>query len=469
MRKVTILNKIVLYLPFLMISFITLIRIFPDLINPIFPGDSGHRLNLAQTLIIHVGNRIWLPLLQIHIYLLYFLKPPLFVYKLIPFFYFLTFLLLLNKLCNKILGKGFINLLFALLLLFSFANNGLILFLGTNLYQEIIVFAFFYILLYVYFVTKKVSFISYLLVFTALLSREYFWIYYWVFFVLYLLFKEKIHIKIPLYFISLGIVPIIWLFFTKQSIFLKSSLSNHNLKMQLILDRVYNFYKIETSGSVLLISLILIICFIATYFFTSRQEKKRSNNLVGYHIFSFISLMLTYLYIFVQNPWRETPNNPRIIAPFLIFIPFWLIISFKNSQFLTGYKKLFVSILIIFGLISLNNGYTGLLKSINRLSSIKKQRFYSEISELTQNYKITHYKSSVNIGVLGLDYWDEYGAFLVGPLLYQERIYYGKNMFYPVKNEVLITPIGYSNRAYTVKKFINVFNRNKFQVMYRNN
>ncbi len=63
--------------------------------DPFFGGDAGHRMRNADFPIVRLGNRVWLPVLQGHIWVFYLLKLPYYAFKLIPCFYsFLAFLLL---------------------------------------------------------------------------------------------------------------------------------------------------------------------------------------------------------------------------------------------------------------------------------------------------------------------------------------------------------------------------------------
>lgn len=93
------------YFPFLFSVIILFIDYLPELINPIFPGDSGFRLLYAKYLILNGGSRVWLPFLQLHIFLLYLLKSPVFLYKLIPIIYYLILLFTLNKLIESLFKK----------------------------------------------------------------------------------------------------------------------------------------------------------------------------------------------------------------------------------------------------------------------------------------------------------------------------------------------------------------------------
>lgn len=93
-------------------------------------------------------------------------------------FYFLILLFILNKLSLRIIGKGIFEILFTTLLLLALSNNSLLLYLGSNLYQEILVFALLYALIYLYYFGRIHRFLFYIFAFLALLTREYFWAYY---------------------------------------------------------------------------------------------------------------------------------------------------------------------------------------------------------------------------------------------------------------------------------------------------
>ena len=80
------------YIPFLLSITFLFINTLPELINPVFTGDSGLRLLKASQIIIRPlsTERVWLPFLQLHINTLYRIKAIPMLYKMIPISYFKT-------------------------------------------------------------------------------------------------------------------------------------------------------------------------------------------------------------------------------------------------------------------------------------------------------------------------------------------------------------------------------------------
>src|ERR1700726_4526311 len=72
------------------------IRLTEAIHDPFFTGDAGHRLHLARLPIVRIGNRTWLPMLQVHIWAFYLLRLPYYAFKIIPCFYCFVALLFLG-------------------------------------------------------------------------------------------------------------------------------------------------------------------------------------------------------------------------------------------------------------------------------------------------------------------------------------------------------------------------------------
>jgi hypothetical protein len=123
-------------------------KVLIAILDPSFAGDAGIRMNASSMAWFRLGNRVWLPYLQLHIRLFNLLRAPYRFYNLIPCFYFFVAVVSLGLLGLRLLGRTWSGILFTLAVMFCFAENQLVSGLATTLYQEVLGAAFFYLLLY---------------------------------------------------------------------------------------------------------------------------------------------------------------------------------------------------------------------------------------------------------------------------------------------------------------------------------
>ncbi len=152
-------------------------KVWIAMLDPNFGGDAGIRMENAARPIFRLGNRVWLPLLQVHIWLLHFLRPPYPFYNLIPCFYFFAAVVSLGLLGLRCLGRTWSGILFTLAVMFCFAEQGLVSRASTTLYQETLGVAFFYLLLYLGALNLRKAPVLILLGALALLTRDTFQFY----------------------------------------------------------------------------------------------------------------------------------------------------------------------------------------------------------------------------------------------------------------------------------------------------
>src|ERR1700735_1743498 len=128
------------------------IRLIPAVRDPFFEGDGGQRLHLAHLPVAGVGNRIWLPFLQAHIWAFYRLHLPYYTFKIIPCFYFFVAMVFLGLLTyrqtGRETGRSRADLMFTLLVVICFAYQLEVQWISTRLYQESLALAGFYVLLW---------------------------------------------------------------------------------------------------------------------------------------------------------------------------------------------------------------------------------------------------------------------------------------------------------------------------------
>ena len=80
-------------------------KIVLALANPGFSGDEAIRLYYASRPVFRLGNRVWLPFLQLHVWVLYVLRTPSLYYHLIPCAYFFAAVVSYGLLALRLLGR----------------------------------------------------------------------------------------------------------------------------------------------------------------------------------------------------------------------------------------------------------------------------------------------------------------------------------------------------------------------------
>ncbi len=144
--------------------------------DPIFVGDSGYRVFFANRPVVKFSNRIWLPFLQVHIWLYHLLGLPVAGVKLISAFYSWAAMICLGFYWRGILGKSPSSTIFAIVAVVCFAAQQLN--VDTQpLMQEPIGAALFFAFLF--FVSRAATFswLALLCAAAALMTRDAYWIY----------------------------------------------------------------------------------------------------------------------------------------------------------------------------------------------------------------------------------------------------------------------------------------------------
>jgi hypothetical protein len=111
-------------------------------------------------------------------------------------------------------------------------------------------------------------------------------------------------------------------------------------------------------------------------------------------------------------------------------------------------------------MLSLNDNNTDLLNT----KRFKRQEFYSEIKYAVQAYAASARDNSVDVGVVGIDYWNHYVSYIVPSLLYEKRSFYGDGE--AVRSDIIIAPSGYKNEKYEFHKSLNIYNE-QFVIMFK--
>ncbi|MFH0772939.1 MAG: hypothetical protein V1922_01360 [bacterium] len=250
----------------------------------------------------------------------------------------------------------------------------------------------------------------------ALLTREYFWIYYIIF---GFIDRKKIISKINniLWYFLLLLIPLFWTLYTKQSVIIGFNSNTASITIPIILQRAnrlilitQNEGLIPSTIAVMIVSILLLKDLIYKKYKISLFEK-------NYLLFGFFSLIIIYLYIIVKDPWSATPYNPRMLFPLIILLPAYYLISFKYVLTKPNLIKYFLIMTLFFSLLIHIH-----FPPVNNLKA-KRSPFFRDINTMLTLAKKTDKNIPLKIGVVGIDYWNEYVLLFVGPFLYENAEY----------------------------------------------
>ena len=335
--------------PSLVASACLLIAHFSEFSSPVFPGDSGIRLANANSLVVLYGKRVWLPYLQIHIYLLNMLGAPVWCFKLIPMFYEVAFYVFFNLIANRVLKPNLLSNSFVTLVLLSIVWARPMEFVHFNLYQELPALALYHLLILLIVIGRSDSLAFFLILGLGVLVRELFWIYFFVGTALGLcarsLFASSLcaRSRVSLRSISYWCIPLIvlvtWLWYSNQGLLPSSETRGVVLTEEVLSARferlVGLFYLNSIDISFLMLLMGLLIAFSSFRLSVGKVENCRY--LLCYTLFSLVSLIIVYGHIIIVDPWEETALNRRMAIPFIMHLPVWLLLLFSQS-----YKLSFV-------------------------------------------------------------------------------------------------------------------------------
>ena len=319
------------------------LRVATAVDNPFFNGDAAHRMNNAHLPLVRMGNRIWLPVLQVHIWVFYLLRLPSYAFKIIPAFYFFLAVLLLGLLAYELAGRTRASLIFSLLLMFCFAHQRVVLRLGIDLYQEIIEMALFYLLLWGGALELRKS--KWLLPAggAGLMTRDSFSIY---LLAVSLLNRRKI-VSDKSYrwsFLFLWSAPLLWFlsipfgYLFKEGRFPKFlvewPLGINKESKQAVSDlstSLGNFLDSMVSSRVLYLAAGLMIVWAIGRKLGVRSTKWNETFYSRFTPFSLLSLGIIYTLIVLFNPWEYTSGSYRMATPALAQAFVWAILLFGDT------------------------------------------------------------------------------------------------------------------------------------------
>jgi hypothetical protein len=365
--------------------------------NPMFNGDSAIRMLNAARPIARMGNRVWLPYLQMLIWGLAKLQVPYPLFNLIPCLHLFIATLALGLLGLRLIGRNWHGLLTSLVLMFCFTQQRVIARSSVALYQEIAGIALFFILLYGG--ALELARRRWLLIVgaAALLARDSMWIY---LFALTLLHLKTIlsNSKYRCSFAFLWAIPPLWLIAVLCGwIVFEGRMPTLPTEWPLMINKDGNqavssladSFRHLWQSAFLSRSICLILGGLfagIVHFFESRHAKKQNaaaSDLAHYlKTFSLLSLAMCFGLIFLFDPWQFTAGSDRMYAPIVeqCFVWFILIAAATRTYRLPA-KVLAMTALLLGMLASLDT------KSQNWIPvwNSAKVSAYEEIAERVQN------------------------------------------------------------------------------------
>jgi hypothetical protein len=405
--------------------------IMPVLIaDPFFGGDEAHRMHLAQYPAIRLDNRVWLPVLQLHIWAIYQFQPPLYVFKLVSCFYYFAAIFLVGVLAFNQTGRSRSGLVFSLALAFCFARQQMIMSLGMSLMQEIIGVALFLLLLQSGALELRKKWWLLLTVVLALLTRDDFWIY--LFVVSLLNWRKILSDRSYIYaFFALWSVPALWsLMIPFGYWFVDGRFPDFPAEWPLGINKDANQGVSDLHASLASLWLSLtrtgVLYFIAglvvlwgvLQVYRPRMERHSfpAGRLAAvFKPFSLASLGVIYALIFLFDPWEATPGAGRMSFPLLIHAFVWAIVLFAEACASHRVMK-YVAVLLIF---------PGLAMSLNLDPLNVHARDYDQIKAVYQEVErdldlLVPVKQDL-VCISDKNYFSALRS-LLPPLLYRKRL-----------------------------------------------
>jgi hypothetical protein len=336
--------------------------------DPNFGGDAGLRLSKASQAVMRVGNRVWLPYVQVQIWLLYLLRLPYSAYNLIACAHFFVAVLFLGLLGLRIIGCTFSGLVFVLVVMFSFAQQRVFSQLSVSLYQEIPEAAFFYLLLYAGGLSLERRWWLVAIGGLALLCRDTFWIY--LFSLTLLNWKAVLsERRYGASFAVLWTVPILWLLVIPLGWLAHDGrLPSFPTEWPLMVNKEGN--RAVTSLVVSLRSLwASLVSSQAVYLLAAGAAAWAIHLVAGrpagravragprdfenrFRRFSPLSLGIVYLLIVLFDPWQATFGVGRMSAPLLEQAFVWCLIAFSVSGTYGAAPRVLTRAVLLAGLLA---------------------------------------------------------------------------------------------------------------------
>lgn len=299
-----------------------------NMLAPNFAGDQGVRLDRAGDVVVGVGERVWLPFLQLHLVVLHALHAPVGLYLVVPWLYLSAFLVALAALARAALPRRREALAASTLLALA-VIAGPFSWLGRSLYQEVIVLPLFVALVVFHHFAPRRWSLTLALLGVGMLTREIFWIWWLAFGAVAWRGMGSVRRAATA---SLGVVPLMWIALTRQPVTLGRNRAEEVEILVGLPARVASLLQLVVEES-LLVALILIAL---VFGIVAWRRTPRALGFRRYHAFSFLSLTAFYGYVVLFDPWRATPDNPRQLVPLYAHLLVAAVLAWREAAQLDG-------------------------------------------------------------------------------------------------------------------------------------
>jgi len=286
--------------------------------DPLFSGDPSYRVFFADRPIVKLGNRIWLPFLQLHIWLYHLLQLPVAGLKLISVAYLLLALSALGLYWRRLLGPGPLSLTLATLAVVSFAAQPLNAPL-SDLMQEPAGYGLLFLLAWLFARQPILSPLTLAIAAAALLARDTYWIYLFALSLLHLrqLRSYAILWAVPTVWLTAVVPAIYWVAYHRPPHFpaewpLMTNLSSRNPSL---LDTVTSLSTALLSSRVAFLAAGVALAALLLRRHLRHPFANPSAPTLTRAI--PLALLLVYGILLAVDPWQETPGNIRMAAPLL--------------------------------------------------------------------------------------------------------------------------------------------------------
>jgi hypothetical protein len=286
--------------------------------DPFFAGDPSLRVFQAERPVIKLGNRVWLPFLQLHIWLYHRLLLPAAGVKLISVAYLLLAFGTLGLYWRRILGPGPLPLSLAALAVLCFAlqplNSPV-----RDLMQEPVGYGLLFTLAWLFSRQNAVSPLGLAVAAAALLTRDTYWIYLFVLTLLHLpqLRSFAILWMIPLSWLLVAVPALYWFVYHRLPLFPHEwpRMTNPAAHPPSLLD------SLDSLSTALLRSRVAFlaagIALAALLLLRTRRRPPADPFASTLTRGVPLALLLVYGLILAFDPWQATPGNIRQAAPLM--------------------------------------------------------------------------------------------------------------------------------------------------------
>jgi hypothetical protein len=417
--------------------------------EPLLGSDSGLRVFKAHQPVLKLGNRVWLPGLQGHIWLYQRLGLPFAGLKLISSFYLFLATLCLGLYWRRMLGVGAVSTMLAISAMVGFAGHGLTGNIGA-LMQESVGVGFFFAFVLIATMGGATSLVGLAIGAAAMLTRDAYWFYLFAVTVVAAFYSPWSFRRLRSY-VALYLVPILWLGVCVPALYVIAVGRWPTFPMEWPL--MYNpvasssgrtISSAESLRMALLGSGALPLAAALALSVTALAAWKRRRFFTLFDSSEFtriairaapIALGIVYSLILILDPWQITPGNWRAAWP-LVEISFLvaplLILAVRSAP---QALRLLVTGAIVCALVA------GIRPEAARVRQAENKVIQQEHAKLEQIVSAAKSGDDPSVCLMARDIWGAYRE-LSGPLFHNRKTQVNRNGAVPDHCDLLVIEDG---------------------------